>query len=150
MQFSRKGRGACSSSPAPSPQAGDGSTENPTHPPNVHYALGTPILSQRGNSSRKTGNLPAELPYSAGFLTFSSYTSILYTENFVGIDGKGGCFAGFIDTDILRIVPRPACTVGGATYQGKNFVCPASQIGMDQGNDFGVLLGWDYMNESIV
>lgn len=60
VQFPRKGRGACSSSPAPSPQvpspqAGAGSTENPTHPPNVHYALGTPILSQRENSSRKTG-----------------------------------------------------------------------------------------------
>lgn len=55
VQFSRKGRGACSFSLAPSPQAGAGSTENPTHPPNGHYALGTPILSQRGNSSRKTG-----------------------------------------------------------------------------------------------
>lgn len=38
-------------------EAGVGSAENPTPPPpaNVHHALGTPIFSQRGNSSRKTG-----------------------------------------------------------------------------------------------
>lgn len=95
-------------------------------------------------------SLPSELPYSAGFLSFTVMTSVMYTESFVGIDGNGGCFAGFIDTDILRIVPRPACTVGGSIYQGGNFVCPAKQIAIDQCNDFGVLLGWDYMNESIV
>ena len=97
-----------------------------------------------------TTSLPSELPYSAGFLTFCYNTSVVYTESFAGIDGHGGCFAGFIDTDILRIVGRQACTVGGATFQGGNFVSPVNQLGMENCNDFGVLLGWDSANESIV
>lgn len=100
--------------------------------------------------SRCNTNTPSALLFCAGCLCICSNTSPLYTENFAGIDGEGNCTAGLIDTDVLRIVARQACTVGGATYQGGNFVVPCSQIGIENSEDFSVILGWDASNESIV
>lgn len=100
--------------------------------------------------SRCNTNTPSALLFSAGCLCICSYTSPLYQESFAGIDGEGDCTAGLIDTDVLRIVARQACTVGGATYQGGNFVVPCNQISIENGEDFSVILGWDASNESIV
>ena len=93
---------------------------------------------------------PSELPFSAGCLCICASSSVLYQESDAGIDGNGNCTAGLIDTDVLRIVARQACTVGGAIYQGGNFVVPCSQLGIANANDFSVILGWDASNESIV
>ena len=100
--------------------------------------------------SRCNSNSPNELLFSAGCLCLCANSGTLYQESYAGIDGNGDCTAGLIDTDVLRIVARQACTVGGATYQGGNFVVPCNQISIENGNDFSVILGWDASNESIV
>lgn len=107
-------------------------------------------LSPSYMPNRCNTSTPSDLLYSAGCLSLCQSSGSLNTETGSGIDGNGNCVAGLIDTDILRIVARQACTVGGATYQGGNFVCPLNQIGVYNCDDFGVLLGWDSSNESIV
>ncbi len=109
-----------------------------------------PCLRPSFIPSRCNSNVPSELLFSAGCLSFCQTSGTLYTENYEGLDGNGNCVAGLINTDVLRIVPRQACNVGGAVYQGGNFVVPTRQISIDNCDDFGVLLGWDPSNESIV
>ena len=109
-----------------------------------------PCLRPSYMPNRCNTSTPSDLLYSAGCLSLCQTSGSLYTETGSGIDGNGNCVAGLIDTDILRIVARQACTVGGATYQGGNFVCPLKQAGVYNSDDFGILLGWDPSNESIV
>ena len=109
-----------------------------------------PKLSPSFMPCRCNTTMPSELLFSAGCLSFCQQTGSLYSESNGGIDGYGNCVAGLINTDILRIVARQACTVGGATYQSGNFVCPLNQVGTINSDDFGILLGWDTSNESIV
>ena len=100
--------------------------------------------------SRCNSTMPSELLFSAGCLSFCQNNGSQATESYSGIDGNGNCVAGLIDTDVLRIVAKQACTVGGATYQGGNFVVPAKQVNIYNCDDFSILLGWDPSNESIV
>lgn len=123
------------------PSSSSGLSDNVTR----HSKLSPSYIPNRCNTST-----PSDLLYSAGCLSYCQDSGNLYTETSSGIDGNGNCVAGLINTDILRIVARQACTVGGATYQGGNFVCPLNQIGVYNADDFGILLGWDPSNESIV
>ena len=109
-----------------------------------------PCLRPSFMPNRCNTSSPSDLLFSAGCLSLCQNGGTQYTETSGGIDGYGNCVAGIIDTDVLRIVARRACNVGGATYQGGNFVVPAQQICVYNCDDFGVLLGWDPSNESIV
>lgn len=93
---------------------------------------------------------PSELLFSAGCLSLCQLSGSLSTESSLGIDGNGNCVAGLINTDILRIVSAQSCSVGGSTYQSGNFVVPQIQSNIANSDDFGILLGWDPSNESIV
>lgn len=120
-------------------------------PPQI--SIGTtryPCLRPSFIPNRCNSSTPSDLLYSAGCLAFCQNSGSMSTETNDGIDGYGNCVAGLISTDVLRIVSRQACTVGGATYQSGNFVCPLNQMGIANSDDFGILLGWDSSNESIV
>lgn len=124
--------------------------ENVFPPSNLSGGTRYSCLRPSYMPSRCNSTMPSELLFSAGCLAFCQSSGGHTTESYSGIDGNGNCVAGLIDTDILRIVPRQACTVGGAIYQGGNFVVPAKQINVYSCDDFGILLGWDPSNESIV
>lgn len=109
-----------------------------------------PKLSPSFMPCRCNTTMPSELLFSAGCLSFCQRSGSFYSESNGGIDGNGNCVAGLINTDVLRIVSRQACTVGGATYQSGNFVCPLNQTSIENSDDFGIILGWDPSNESIV
>lgn len=93
---------------------------------------------------------PSELLFSAGCLSLCQSSGSIVTESSLGIDGNGNCVAGLINTDILRIVSAQSCSVGGSTYQSGKFVVPQIQANIANSDDFGILLGWDSSNESIV
>lgn len=110
-----------------------------------------PCLRPSYIPARCNSSTPGELLFSAGCLAFCKLSGIPSpVESSDGVDGNGNCVIGLIDTDILRIVPSQACTVGGAVYQGGNFVVPCKQAYITNSDDFGILLGWDSSNESIV
>lgn len=120
-------------------------------PPVLHSSITRyPKLSPSFMPCRCNTTMPSELLFSAGCLSLCQSSDSLFSESNGGIDGNGNSVAGLINTDVLRIVARQACTVGGATYQSGNFVCPLNQICIANSDDFGILLGWDPSNESIV
>lgn len=120
--------------------ASDISTNNGRYP-----RLSPSVMPNRCNTSA-----PSELFFSACCLSLCHNNGTIYTESSAGIDGNGSCCAGLINTDVLRTVAASACQVGGAIYQGGNFVVPCAQPYISNSDDFGILLGWDPSNESIV
>lgn len=98
---------------------------------------------------RSSSSSPQRLKWASGCVGFSFDPGYNYVRSFDGIDGLGNNTKGFIRDDLLRVVSIFATRIGGATYQGSNFV--AMNMGTPQNyQDFGILLGWDPSNPSII
>lgn len=98
---------------------------------------------------RSKTSAPDKLVWAAGGLSFTCNAGYNQTRNYAGIDGNGNNTKGFFRTDVFRFVSIFATRVGGSTYQGGNFVAMYSGTPMN-GLEFGVLLGWDESNRSIL
>lgn len=109
-----------------------------------------PKLSPGFIPSLCKSTLPTYIPFSAAAISLVQNNGVIDSEDFAGINGGGEMCAGFIDPEILRVVSAQACQIGGATLDGKKFVCPEKQFVIHDGDDFGVVLGWDASNESIL
>lgn len=108
-----------------------------------------PVIMPSFIPNRCNSNTPDELIYAAACVGYggASYTNTLSSD---GIDGNGNCVKGYIKTDLLRMVSFLATKIGGTTYQGGNFVVPCNCGAVQNNMDFGIILGWDPSNESIL
>lgn len=98
---------------------------------------------------RSNSNSPDKLKWSSGCIGFSFASGYNNVRTFGGIDGLGNNTKGFVRDDVLRFVSIFATRTGGATYKGGELV--AMNMGTPQINlEFGVLLGWDPDNQSIL
>lgn len=108
-----------------------------------------PLILPSNVPLRSNSNTPEKLPWSSASLGFTYYVGYNTTRTFVGIDGLGNNFKGFLRNDIWRYVSICATRVGGSTYQEGNFV--AMNCGAPQNFfELGILIGWDASNQSIL
>lgn len=115
----------------------------------MNYFTPVPVLMPSFLPMRCDSNTPDELIYAAACLGWggAGYSNTLTSA---GIDGLGNCVKGYIKTDLLRMVSFLATKIGGTTYQGGNFVVPSNCGAVQNNMDFGIILGWDSSNESIL
>lgn len=119
-----------------------------------HSIVGQSVLSKASllpsyMPYRSSSATPQKLKWSAGCLGFAFDVGYQTVRNFAGIDGLGNNTKGYLRDDVFRFVPITATRIGGATYQGSNFV--SMYMGYPQNSlEFGVLLGWDMSNPSII
>lgn len=115
----------------------------------MNYFTTVPVLMPSFLPLRCNSNTPDELTYAAACLGFggAGYNN---TITIAGIDGLGNCVKGYIKTDLLRMVSFLATKIGGTTYQGGNFVVPSNCGAVQNKMEFGIILGWDADNESIL
>lgn len=98
---------------------------------------------------RSNSNSPQKLKWAAGCMGFAFDCGYNATRTFAGIDGLGNNTKGFVRDDILRFVSAMATRTGGSTYKNGEFV--AMNMGAPQESmEFGVILGWDSTNQSIL
>lgn len=115
----------------------------------MNYFTTVPVLMPSFLPNRCDSNTPGKLIYAAACLGFGG-ASYGITLTIAGIDGLGNCVKGYIKTDLLRMVSFLATKIGGTTYQGGNFVVPCNCGAVQNNMDFGIILGWDADNESIL
>ena len=119
-----------------------------------HKIVGQSVLSKASLLPsflpyRSSSSSPQKLKWSAGCLGFAFDAGYNTTRNFAGIDGLGNNSKGYLKNELFRFVSIFATRIGGSTYQGSNFV--SMYMGTPQNNlEFGVLLGWDPSNPSII
>ena len=114
-----------------------------------NLAASTPFLLPSFMPFRSSSTSPQKLKWAAGCVGFSFNAGYNTTRDFAGIDGLGNNTKGYLKDDLFRFVSTFATRIGGATYQGSRFVSMNS--GWPQNNlEFGVLLGWDMSNPSII
>lgn len=98
---------------------------------------------------RSSSSSPDKLKWAAGCVGFSFDCGYQSVRSFGGIDGSGNNTKGFVKDDVLRLVSAMATRTGGSTYKNGEFV--AMNMGTPQDSmEFGVLLGWDSTNQSIL
>lgn len=98
---------------------------------------------------RSKSSSPQKLKWAAGCLGFAFDSGYNSTRDFAGVDGLGNNTKGYLKDELFRFVSIFASRIGGATYQGGNFVS-MNQGTPNNGLEFGVLLGWDSTNQSII
>lgn len=98
---------------------------------------------------RSSSTSPQKLKWSAGCLGYSFASGYNNVRTFVGIDGLGNNTKGFLRDDLFRFVSIFATRIGGALYSASSFI--SMNMGTPQNYmEFGVLLGWDSSNPSII
>ena len=94
---------------------------------------------------RWNANIPTNVYYGALCCSFDFNS----TASFAGIDADGNLQKGYINTDVLRVVSRHLCAYAGSIFQGGNFISMGGGMA-DTGYPFGIILGWDASNDSLM